>query len=197
MATTAARPTGRGGDRDGSWAEYYARIDAILDEDRPARALPSETAWMERARGFARNHIPNESEIVRHFGDDITSRREGLATKAANKILRLWMNGQAPLDWGIDGSKPIKLKDGTRVRLDCATSDDLRNAARALAGRLRITYDNGMVAARGMWLLATEATRRGYATASDIGDQEPGAGASWDVDYSDLDWSDGYDDEDD
>jgi hypothetical protein len=181
-------------DRD-SWAEYHRVIDQMLDEDRPPRSLPSERDWMERAKGWARNHIPNESGIVRYFADKEVETREGRATRVGNDVIRLWMKGQAPLDWTIDGRKPIKLRDGTRVRLNAATPTDLFDAARALARQLKITYDNGMVTARGMWSLGMEADRRGLDVAEWLGPLEPGVADGWDVNFNDLDWSDGGEDD--
>jgi hypothetical protein len=176
---------------DESWAEYNRTIDRMLDEDRPTRSINADRDWMERTKGWARNHIPNETGIVRYFADKEVERREGRATKAGNDVVRVWMKGQAPLDWGIDGRKPIKLRDGTRVRLDAATPADVWDAARTLARQLKTTYDNGMVAARGLWLLGAEADRQGLDLVMWLGPLAPGAAEEWDVDASELDWSEG------
>ena len=152
---------------------------------------------MERARGRPGTTSPTKAESFGISQDKEVERREGEAARAGNNAVRAWMKGQAPLDWSIDGRKPVKLRDGTRVRLDVATPTDLFNAARTLARQLKVTYDNGMIAARGLWILGAETDRRGLDVAIWLGTLAPGAAQGWDVDASELDWSDGESDEDD
>lgn len=157
---------------DESWAEYRAGIDKILDEDRPPRAGVGEKAWRERAYGWGRTHIPNESEIVRHFAVREVDNREMQATKRANGFLRAYGHGQAVLDWKLLGALPVKVGD-VRVRFDAATPDDVEDAARQLEVNAKRQYDEEVLLVGVMRDLARDARRSGHLVVSQLGDLKP------------------------
>lgn len=156
-----------------SWVDYRRRIDQILDEDRPERASVGDQSWRHRAYGWARNHIPDEEHLVRHFAEQEVDRREREATKAGNAIIRRWLHGQAPLDWALLGPKPIKVDELLRVRLDAATPDDIEDSARLLETKGKAQYDEVIALANGMRDLARAARRAGHAYVALLGNQDP------------------------
>jgi hypothetical protein len=161
-----------------SWRKFRADIDQKLAEHRPARIGADEHDWREPVYGWARNHIPDESNIVKHFAQQEVDRREGVATKAANRFLRNWTEGVIPLLWDGFGALPLVVpaRDGTtelRVRLDAATPEDLNEATRKLRGDAKVVYDRVLVVADGIDDLALGARRRGFALVHDLGDLAP------------------------
>lgn len=112
------------------WREFHQEIDRRLDARRPKRASMKERDWREPVYGWARNHIPDESNIVRRFAEKEVDRREEQATKRGNRELRRWMDGQMPLIWNDIGALPVKVRDDLRVRLDAVTPQDLEDAAK-------------------------------------------------------------------
>ncbi|MGH3476020.1 MAG: hypothetical protein ACRDQD_04195 [Nocardioidaceae bacterium] len=155
-----------------SWSEFRAEIDRRLDEKRPARCGPEEKDWREEVYGWARNHIPDETHLVRVFAKDEVDRREGLATKRANNYLRRWGHGQVPLDWSLVGPLPIKA-NAVRIRLDAATPDDIEDAARELAAAGKVTFDEVMLLTESMRDLARAARRSNVATIVLLGNIGP------------------------
>jgi len=157
---------------DLAWEEYRRQIDRRLDEIRPGRIGASDRAWRERVYGWARNHIPDETTIVKRFAEAEVDRREAQATKRANKVLRAWLHGQAPLSWEILGPLPIRVGN-VRVRLDHATPEDVDDAARELARQGLATYQEVVLLVEGLRALAREARRGGHANVAQLGDQPP------------------------
>ena len=128
---------------------------------------------MEPTKGWARNHIPDESNIVRHFADDIVQRREGLATKRGNNFLRKWNEGERPLDWALFGPLPIKLPDGLRVRLDAATLMDIEDAAVLMEEEAKRNFDKVVILVRALRDLVREARGKGFQRISQLGNLTP------------------------
>lgn len=155
-----------------SWTEYRRQIDRLLDEHRPARANAGDKDWREPVYGWARNHIPDESNLVRHFAERSVDGREGQATKRGNRVLRLWLHGQTPLEWKICGPLPI-VANRVRVRLDAAIPDEVEDAATELRHRGKLTYDEILLLSEGLQRLARLARRAGLAKVSLIGDLPP------------------------
>jgi hypothetical protein len=112
------------------WREFSQQIDKRLDALRPKRASMKERDWREPVYGWARNHIPDESNLIRRFAEKEVDRREEQATKRGNRELRRWMDGQMPLVWADIGSLPVKVNNELRVRLDAVTPQDLEDAAK-------------------------------------------------------------------
>lgn len=175
-----------------SWAEFRAEIDRRLDQRRPARSSQSEKDWREPVYGWARNHIPDESNLVRHVAEHEVDVREGRATKRGNKFLRHWAKGQMPLLWADLGALPV-LVEGVRIRLDAVTPDDIEDAARELDRNAKNVYDEVLVLTDGMRDLARSARRQGLPIVALLGDLKPRGtdeGIAPDVD-DDVDDDDG------
>lgn len=170
-------------DRD--WQSFKQAIDELLDQHRPERAGQGEKDWREPVYGWARNHIPNEQNIVRRFAQEEVDRREALATKVGNKIVRAWMHGQSPLIWGQLGAKPI-IVGKLRIRCDVATAEDFDAAAQQIENAAKKTFDEAMQLAQGYRDLGHETIKRGVDHAPKLGDLAPRAPGRpievWDVD---------------
>lgn len=155
-----------------SWKEFRRGIDEKLDRHRPNRAGVGETKWREPVYTWARNHMPDETHLVRNVAKQEVDRREGLATKRGNKHVRAWMKGQAPLSWLLLGALPIKVGE-IRVRADAATPEDLEESARAVRESALGNYNEEVLLATGFDEIAKRARQSGFDTAADIGDQPP------------------------
>ncbi len=155
-----------------SWREYYAEIDRQLDGCRPDRSGKSESEWREEVYGWARNHIPDEQNIVRAFAKQIVDIREGVATKRGNKFLRQWRKGQRPLFWSDLGPLPIVVEK-VRIRLDAATPDDVEDAALEVEAQGKAVYDEVLILGHTLLDLARDARRKGLPTVALLGDLNP------------------------
>ena len=154
------------------WKAYHREIDQRLDELRPERVGAGEKEWREPVYGWARNHIPDESNIVHHFAEQIVDRREGQATKRGNEHLRRWMHGQMPLTWADLGPLPIRVGK-LRIRLDAATPEDLDDAAGEVQADGARTWQEVLLLAETMREIAKLARRAGLATVAKVGDLPP------------------------
>lgn len=173
------------------WQTFHAEIDRLLDEIRPTRVGQGEYGWREPAYGFARNHMPDESNIIRNVAKQVVDRRETQATKVGNNLLRAWMHGTMPLSWSIVGPKPV-LVDKIRVRLDIATPEDIDAAAVQLLSEGAKTYKEVQVLAEALKDLVRAARAQGYSRVADMGDLRPRQDDDpddfWTVDPGELDW---------
>lgn len=132
-----------------------------------------EREWREPIYGWARNHIPDESNIVKRFAEKEVDRREREATTRGNKQLRRWMDGQMPLVWNDIGALPIMVDKQLRVRLDAATVQDFEAAANLIqADGLRV-YQETLRVAECERELAGRARQAGVVIVAMIGDQPP------------------------
>lgn len=156
---------------DTSWKQFHADIDEQLNQRRPDRVGSSEKDWREPVYAWARNHMPDETHLVRVVAQREVDRREQEATKKGYRIIRQYADGQAPLSWEIIGPYPI-IVDGLRIRLDAATPDDIEDACRELEATAKKSYDQVIVLVNCFRDLARSARRAGYATVAQIGDQE-------------------------
>lgn len=154
------------------WAAYRSKIDEQLDTKRPQRSGSGDKDWREPIYGWARNHIPNESNLIRHFAEQEVDRREALATKRGNKLLRRWAKGQTPLFWSDLGPLPVVV-NGVRIRMDALGADDMDSAALELEDRAKQVHDEVLILTKGMHDIADEARRRGVSYVSQIGDLQP------------------------
>lgn len=154
------------------WKEFHREIDRRLDDRRPKRASVGEKEWREPIYGWARNHIPDETNLVRVFAEQIVDRREGEATKRGNEHLRRWMHGQMPLTWADVGPLPIKVEK-LRIRLDAATPDDMEDAANQVQAEGAKTWQEILLLADTMRDLARQARHAGYVTVARLGDLPP------------------------
>lgn len=155
-----------------SWENYRAAIAERLDERRPARCAMGEKDWREPVYGWARNHIPNESTLVRVFAEAEVDRVEGKATRRGNKYLRQWAKGQRPLLWADLGPLPVVVGK-VRIRLDAVTADDIEDAAMELEAAGKVTYDEVVLLGRAMRDLARNTRRQGLAFVALLGDLGP------------------------
>lgn len=155
------------------WREFHQEIDRRLDARRPARASMKERDWREPVYGWARNHIPDETNIVRRFAEKEVDRREEQATRRGNRELRRWMDGQMPLIWSDIGALPIKVNDELRVRLDVATPQDLEDAAKVVQSDGLKVYQETIRLAECERELARRARDAGVVVVALIGDQPP------------------------
>lgn len=176
-----------------TWAEYHAEIDKRLDALRPKRSSSGDKDWREPIYGWARNHIPNESNLVRHFAEKEVDQREGKATRRGNKMLRRWAKGQIPLVWSDLGPLPVVV-DGQRIRMDALTPDDMDDAATELHSNAKQVYDEVEILSMSLRDLARTARRAGCSFVAEIGDLDP-RGTEVDEDDLDDDESDEHDDD--
>jgi hypothetical protein len=175
---------------DESWAEYHAEIDKRLDALRPRRSSSGDKDWREQVYGWARNHIPDETNLVRHFAEKEVDSREAKATRRGNRLLRRWAKGQSPLLWSDLGPLPV-IVDGVRIRMDALTPDDMDDAARELRSNAKQIYDEVLILSESLEDLARSARRAGLSFVAELGDLDP-RGAE--VTEEDLD-DDGPDDD--
>jgi len=155
------------------WKEYHRQIDQRLDRIRPQRAGAGEKEWREAVYGWARNHIPDESTIVRHFAEQEVDRREAQATRRGNAHLRQWMEGQIPLVWNDIGCLPVKITRDLRVRLDAVTPQDLDDAARLVQDAGLQVYTETLLLAEAERDLASRARQAGLVVVALLGDLPP------------------------
>jgi hypothetical protein len=178
-----------------TWAEYHTEIDRRLDALRPQRSSSGDKDWRAQVYGWARNHIPNESNLVRHFAEKEVDGREAKATRRGNKMLRRWAKGQIPLLWSDLGPLPVVV-DGTRIRMDALTPDDMDDAAQELRSTAKQVYDEVMILSESLVDLARVARRAGCSFVAEIGDLDP-RGAMVEVEPEDGEDEDGEEEEDD
>jgi hypothetical protein len=157
---------------DQTWAQYHADIDKRLDELRPQRSNSGDKDWRAQVYGWARNHIPDETNLVRHFAEKEVDGREAKATRRGNKMLRRWAKGQIPLLWSDLGPLPVVV-DGTRIRMDALTPDDMDDAARELRSNAKQVYDEVLILSESLEDLARTARRAGCSFVAEIGDLDP------------------------
>jgi hypothetical protein len=160
-----------------SWVVFRRGIDEILNEDRPSRASISEREWRERAYAWARNHMPNETTLVRHIAQREVDSREKTATRKGNAYLRRWIKGMIPLFWNDLGHYPIAVTDPggekLHIRLDAATIVDARRFAHEERDRSKRDYDERLLLCKAIEELADRAAEAGYMTLAQLGDQPP------------------------
>lgn len=157
---------------DRQWSEFRSDIDEMLDQHRPQRSVASEKEWLEPIYAWARNHMPDESRLVRIIAKQEVDRREGIATKQANHLLRDYMHGRAPLSWALVGPKPMRVGK-LRVRLDVATPKEVEDGARQLLIEGQQVFDEVAILVACLEELAEEARQKGYLTVALIGDKPP------------------------
>lgn len=143
------------------WGDFRAEIDRRLDEARPKRASMGEYDWREPVYGWARNHLPNEQDLVHRTAKTEVDNREREATKKGNALLRDYIKGIRPLDWMDLGPKPIKVDEYLRVRWDAATPEDVDKAAKKLLADATATFREVESLAKEMHELAGEAREAG------------------------------------
>lgn len=172
-----------------TWAAYHSEIDKRLDEIRPRRSSSGDKDWREPVYGWARNHIPDESNLIRHFAEKEVDRREATATKRGNDLLRRWAKGQMPLLWSDLGPLPT-LVDGVRIRMDALTPDDMDDAAREQRSKAKQVYDEVLILSESLEDLARTARRSGCSFVAEIGDQDPRGAEVTEADFDDEEWDD-------
>lgn len=155
-----------------AWAEYRAEIRRLLNEVRPARVEQGDKAWREPIYGWARTHMPDESQLVRREARRVVDHLEGRATRDGNELLRDWWQGRAPLDWSLVGPYPV-LVDGMRIRLDHATRRDVAIAAAQLHVVNEKAYDAAEAAVAAMRDLADRAEHAGVVAIAELGNLPP------------------------
>lgn len=159
------------------WQEFRSEIDKRLDARRPERVSVTERDWRQPVYAWARNHMPDETNLVRRIAEREVDRRESEATKRGNNLIRDYMHGRAPLSWQLVGPLPIKV-DKLRIRLNVATAAEVEDAARELRAAGKQVFDEVNLLCDGLLLLAREARERGVIAVSLIGDQPPRAAAA-------------------
>lgn len=161
-----------GSSNEDQWGAYHSHIDRLLDTARPERSESGDKDWREDVYGWARNHIPNESNLIRYFAEKIVDSREARATRRGNKLLRAWAKGQRPLLWSDLGPLPVVVEK-IRIRLDAITPDDMDDAARELLATGKATYDEVVLLGLALQDLARNARRQGLDRVVQLGDLEP------------------------
>jgi hypothetical protein len=151
------------------WGPFRAEIARRLNELRPERITMGETDWREPVYAWARNHMPDESHLVRHVAKREVDRQEREATKRGNDLIRDYGHGRMPLEWSLVGPYPVNV-DKVRVRLDVATPDDIDAATVELLAKGRQTFEEVMLLVETLRYLAQRARSEGHATVAAIGD---------------------------
>ena len=159
------------------WEEFRREVDRRLDAVRPERASVGQKDWREPVYGWARNHLPDESNLVRRIAEREVDHREGEATKRGNGFIREWMHGRGPLSWELVGPLPVKVGK-LRIRLDVATAIEVEDAARELLSQGKATFDEVVLLADGLFDLSRQAREKGCVTVALIGDQPPRSAAA-------------------
>jgi hypothetical protein len=170
-----------------SWQQYYRDIDRLLNEIRPPRAGKSEKEWREPAYGYAANHMPDQRGAVRNLAKAHVDRRETLASRHGNDIIRAYGQGQTPLEWALLGPLPFTIGK-LKVRFDAATTEDVEDGAREQELTAKQRYDAELIVIATMRDLARSARRQGYEFVVQLGDLPL---------RNDDDWVDDDDDDDD
>jgi hypothetical protein len=165
-------PPDDGDEQDLMWQEFRQEIDRRLDARRPERAGVSEKKWREPVYGWARNHLPDESNIVRRVAEREVDQRERQATRRGNDLIRAWMHGRMPLAWSLVGPLPVKV-GRLRIRLDVATASEVEDAARELQANGKAVYDEVLLLCDGLRDIGRQARQQGYVAVALIGDQPP------------------------
>lgn len=155
------------------WKEFHREIDRRLDALRPKRASIGDREWRESVYGWARNHIPDETNIVRRFAEKEVDRREREATTRGNRELRRWMDGQIPLVWADLGALPVKVDEQLRVRLDAVTPQDLEDAAKLVQSDGLKVYQETLRLAECERELASRARSAGVTIVALLGNLPP------------------------
>jgi hypothetical protein len=155
-----------------SWAEFHAEIDKRLDQIRPQRSGKADKAWREEVYGWARNHIPDETNVIRTFAEREVDNQERLATRRGNRLLRSWAHGRRPLIWHGIGPLPV-IVGRERVRLDAVTPEDIETAATQMDEESQLVRQEILLLVEAMRELAKEARRRRFAIVSMVGDLAP------------------------
>lgn len=157
------------------WAEWRAGIDERLNEARPARAGSGEQGWRASVFSWARNHMPNETMLVRIIAEREVNARERVATRKGNEVLRGWFtDAQMSLTWADIGFYPI-LVGNDHVRLDVVGPQDLRQFAREQRRSAKIVYDAVVNLADAAEYLAEMAVQAGVTTVAQLGNLPPHA----------------------
>jgi len=153
-------------------SEFRREIDNRLDRYRPQRVAAGEKDWREPVYAWARNHMPDETHLVRRIAKQEVDNRETQATKRGNKLLRDYMHGRSPLSWAMVGPLPVVV-GRLRIRLDVATPKEVEDAARELLVTGQAIFDEVALLASCLEELAEEARQKGYLTVAKIGDKPP------------------------
>lgn len=155
-----------------AWAEYRTKIRDLLNDARPLRVEDGDKAWREPIYGWARAHMPDETQLVRREARRVVDHIEGVATKRGNELLRDWWQGREPLDWSLVGPYPVRV-DEIRVRLDHATTRDVAVAAAQLHVANEKVYEAAEAAVAAMRDLVARAERAGLTVVAELGDLPP------------------------
>ena len=155
-----------------SWRQWKAEIVRRLNLARPTRYGREDRDWMEPTKGWARLRMPDETNLVRVYAERIVNSIEANATRTGNRLMHAWNNGQRPLVWDEYGAFPVTIDD-LRVRLDAATSDDMRDWATEREGEAKRNYDAELSLARAARDLADLAAARGLERIRELGDLAP------------------------
>lgn len=103
-------------------------IDALLDQHRPERYDAGDKAWRQAVYAAVEPLVP-PADARRLAASQLVDQREGIATRAANELLRqIGRSRQWPLDWMDQGCRPISVAT-ERVQLGAATPIDLEHWA--------------------------------------------------------------------
>jgi hypothetical protein len=155
-----------------AWAEFREKIRDLLNDARPERVDENDRVWREPIYGWARAHMPDETQLVRREARRVVDHMETQATKRGNDLLRDWWQGREPLDWSLVGPYPVRV-DGVRVRLDHATTRDIAVAAAQLHVVNEKTYEAAEAAVAAMRDLVSRAEQAGLTVVAQLGDLPP------------------------
>ena len=152
-------------------------IDKQLRLQRKDRYDPRDDTWLDEVADSIPDDLLPEEEVRRRFKRDMVKRREGVATRRANQLLRKFnANDQLEWHWWNEANEPIALEwtdfdeDGKavkhqeRVALRATTPRDLRLWAQNELVRAQHDYDARVEAVEGARKIASEIEAGGYGT---------------------------------
>lgn len=113
-------------------------VDRLLRENRPDRYSPEAADWLDAVSDMIPLGMIPENEVRRFAIRSVVGRREGVATRKANRLLReVGQSGQLVLDWWEQANDPITVETrftdeagnartvNERVALRAATAADM------------------------------------------------------------------------
>ena len=146
--------------------ELHALIDTLLREQRPDRYTVGDD-WILGVVDAIPAHLVPAEDARRIAISQEVKRREGQATRKANKLLReIGRTGQLTLCWAEQADDPISIitthvdDDGNvrrieeRVALRAATADDFRAWSRVERERSEDDYKSRLIACDGADFIA-------------------------------------------
>lgn len=160
-------------------------IDKQLRLQRPDRYDPQDDGWLDTVAAAIPDELLPEAEVRRLYKRELVKRREGVATRRANKLLRGYnQTDQLEWHWWNEANEPISVEwrefddDGNsktrleRVALRAVEPRDLRMWAENEEVDAERDREARMDAVNGARKIADAIESGGYATFADWAESE-------------------------